>query len=56
MRWILSLGWVLILAKCVLVWWAIRHWSVPVNPAIVIVPTLLAAAAATVLWLTHQED
>lgn len=56
MRWILSLGWLLIAAKCVLVWWAIHRWSVPVHPAVIIVPTLMMAALATVLWLAHRED
>lgn len=55
MRWFVSLAWVVILAKCAFVWWAIRHWNVPVAPAIIIVPTLAMAALATFLWLVHSE-
>ncbi|MDP1580134.1 MAG: hypothetical protein Q8M02_07640 [Candidatus Didemnitutus sp.] len=56
MRWFLAIAWVLILAKCVLVAWAIEHWRVPVHAGWVIIPTLLMAALATVVWLTHRED
>lgn len=55
-RWLMLGAWVLILAKCAAVWWAIGHWHVPVHPAWIIVPTLLMAALATVLWVTHEED
>lgn len=55
-RWLMLGAWVLILAKCAAVWWAIGHWHVPVHPAWIIVPTLLIAALATVLWVTHEED
>lgn len=56
MRWLLAALWVLILAKCVVVWWAIGHWNVPIHPAWVIVPTLLFAAVATGIWLTAHDD
>lgn len=56
MLWFMSAAWVLILAKCVLVWWAIGHWHVPVHPAWVIAPTLACAALATVLWAIHYGD
>lgn len=50
MRWFLAAAWVLIVAKCVLVAWAIDRWQVPIRPAWLIVPTLLFAALATVIW------
>lgn len=56
MRWFLAGTWTLILAKCALIWWAIDHWSVPIHPAWVIVPTLLIAALATGLWLGVHDD
>lgn len=54
--WTMGIAWGLILAKCALVAWAISRWSVPVNPAWIILPTLAFAALATVLWLTHREE
>jgi len=56
MRWFMITAWGVILVKCAGVWWAIRHWSVPVHPAWIIVPTLLMAALATALWVTHPDD
>lgn len=56
MRWFLLGAWVLILAKCVAVWWAIDHWQVPIHAAWIIVPTLMMAALATAVWLVHTED
>lgn len=56
MRWFVAIAWVVILAKCALVWWAIGHWNVPVHPLWVIGPTLAMAALATLLWATHDED
>lgn len=56
MRWFLLLAWLLILAKCTIVWWAIGHWNVPIHPGWVIWPTLITAALATGLWLGIRED
>lgn len=56
MRWFLAAAWIVILAKCALVWWAIAHWQVPVHPAWVIVPTLLCAALATGVWLAARDE
>lgn len=47
---VLVVGWGLVLAKCVLAWWACRTYSVPVHPAWIIVPTLLGAALCTALY------
>lgn len=54
-RWFLGVAWSAIAAKCVLVWWAIAHWQVPVHPLWIVAPTLLCAALATALWVTHRE-
>lgn len=56
MRRFLGVAWIVILAKCVLVGWAMAHWRVPIHPAWVIVPTLLLAALATALWIAPHED
>lgn len=52
----MGIAWGLILAKCALIAWVIARWSVPVNAAWIILPTLAFAALATVLWLTHREE
>jgi len=56
MRWFLGAAWILILAKCELVWWAMTRWHVPFHPAWIIAPTLLLAALATVLWVAPHDD
>jgi hypothetical protein len=56
MRWFLGVAWIVILAKCVLVWWAMNHWHVPIHPAWVVVPTLMLAALATALWIAPHAD
>lgn len=56
MRWWLAAIWVVILAKCTLVWWAMVHWAVPMHPAWIVVPTLLFAALATAVWLVAGDD
>lgn len=56
MRRFLVGAWVLILAKCAAVAWAIDHWNVPINPAWIIAPTLLIAALATGVWFGADED
>jgi len=56
MRWFLGAVWLLILAKCAVVWWAMAHWSVPFHPAWIVAPTLLLAALATGLWLAVKDE
>ncbi|WP_415908371.1 hypothetical protein [Oleiharenicola sp. Vm1] len=56
MRWFLAGAWLLILAKCAAVAWAIDHWNVPIHAAWVIVPTLLIATLATGLWLGAGDE
>jgi hypothetical protein len=55
-RWFLLGAWVLILAKCAAVAWVIDRWHVPFNAGWVIIPTLVFAALATVLWFGVQDD
>ena len=54
-RWFLGTAWLVIVLKCMVVWWAIPHYHVPVNPMWVIGPTVFFAAWVTVLWTTHHE-
>jgi hypothetical protein len=55
-RWVMAAAWVLILAKCLLISWAVERYHMPFNAAWVIAPTLVFAGLATVLWLTHREE
>ena len=55
-RWFMAIAWMVILVKCVLVWWAIEHWNVPFHPLWVVGPTLIFAGLATLLWLAHTPD
>ncbi len=54
-RWFLGVAWVVIVAKCFAVAWAIPHYNVPVAPIVIIGPTLFFAGVVTVLWTTHHE-
>jgi hypothetical protein len=47
----MAVAWLLVLAKCALIWWAIGHWHVPFHPLWVVGPTLLFAVLATGAWL-----
>ena len=55
-RWLMLVAWVLILAKCFAVWWAMGYWHVPFHPLWIVGPTLVFASLATGLWLTHHEE
>ena len=55
-RLLLIIGWVVIIAKCLAVPWALAHWQIPVHPAWVIVPTLLFAALVTSVVLGYRKD
>ncbi len=52
---VITLAWVLILAKCILVTWAINRWSVPIHPGWLVWPTLAFATLATGLWVSHRR-
>jgi len=49
-KWIAA-GWVLILVKCVLIWWAIIAYNVPIHPLWLVAPTIVFAALATALYI-----
>ena len=51
---VLAIGWVLILLKCVAVYWACSAYAVPVDPWWVIAPSLLFAAVCT--WLYWRRE
>lgn len=51
----MAIAWIVIIAKCGWVWWAVDHWHLPFHPLWIVLPTLVAAALATVLWLTHRD-
>jgi hypothetical protein len=55
-RIVMGVGWVLIAVKCAAVSYAVDRWHMPFRPVWIIGPTLVFAALATVLWLTHDED
>lgn len=50
----LVVGWVLIVTKCAFAPSLMQRWQVPVEPAWVIVPTLIFAALVTFLVLNHD--
>ncbi len=56
LRWFMAIAWLVIVAKCLLVWWAIGHWNVALNPLWVVGPTLIFAALVTAIWLTHHAE
>lgn len=47
-RW-LTIGWTLILVKCAVLPWAMRHWNVPFHPGWIVWPTLAFAGFATLI-------
>ena len=55
-RWFMAVAWVVIVLKCIVVWWAMLHWRVPIHPLWIVAPTIVFATLATGLWLTHRED
>jgi hypothetical protein len=55
-RWFLLVAWLVIVAKCFVVWWAIPHYHVPIHPLWIIGPTLFFAALVTVVWTSHHRE
>jgi hypothetical protein len=49
-RWIAA-GWILIVAKCTAIWWAIETYSVPIHPLWLVGPTLVFGLLATALYI-----
>lgn len=56
MRWFLGAVWMVVLAKCALIWWAMVRWQVPFHPVWIVLPTLLFALLATGLWLSADDE
>jgi hypothetical protein len=46
---------VLIIIKCFATPWIIARWAIPVQPAWIIVPTLIFAVVATWIWVARRE-
>lgn len=55
-RWFMAILWAVIVAKCIAVWWAVGHWNLPFHPLWIVAPTIVFAALASALWLTHHEE
>ncbi len=55
-RWFLGVVWAVIVAKCIVVKWAVVAYAMPFNAWWIILPTLVFAALATLLWLWHREN
>jgi hypothetical protein len=47
---LLWICWLLIIVKCVVVFWACAHYHVPFNPLWVVAPTVLFAAVCTAVY------
>jgi hypothetical protein len=47
---VLVIGWILVLAKCLFVAWAVKHHPVPFHAAWLIGPTLAFAALCTLVY------
>jgi hypothetical protein len=54
-RKLLLIAWVLIIIKCFATPWIIARWAIPVQPAWIIVPTLIFAVVATWIWVARRE-
>jgi hypothetical protein len=55
-RWILEIGWLVIIAKCLAVPWIVARWQVPVHPGWVIVPTLIFGALVTLVVIAWRKE
>jgi hypothetical protein len=53
LKW-LTIAWMIIIAKCVFVQWAILHWQIPFASGWIVAPTLTLASVATVLLLVRS--
>ncbi len=55
-RWLLEIGWVVIVAKCLAVPWVVSRWQVPIHPGWIIAPTLIFGVVITLVVLTAREE
>ncbi|MGH7995299.1 MAG: hypothetical protein ACREFX_03000 [Opitutaceae bacterium] len=51
---LLGIFWVVIIVKCVFIWWVIRHFRIPFHPLWVVGPTLIFAVVCTAVY--HWRD
>lgn len=51
---LILVAWLIIIAKCLLVAWAIERFGIPVHAGWVVVPTLFMAAICTALY--YRKD
>jgi hypothetical protein len=54
-RWLLEIGWSVIVAKCLAVPWVVSRWQVPIHPGWIIIPTLIFGVVITLVVLTSRE-
>ena len=47
----LVVGWILIAAKCIVMWWAIEAYSVPIHPIWLAGPTIVFGLLVTALYI-----
>jgi hypothetical protein len=55
-RWIMAVLWTVIVAKSIVVWWAVGYWQMPFHPLWIVAPTIVFAGLASVIWITHHEE
>jgi len=48
------IGWILIVIKCVVVWWACVKYAVPIHPMWVVAPTIMMAVLCTVIYYARR--
>lgn len=48
---LLWIFWGVIVVKCVLVWWLMRHYAMPFSPLWVVLPTLMFAGLCTLVYI-----
>lgn len=51
---LLWFGWILILLKSILVWWACSHYPVPFHPLWIILPSFAFATLCTAIYLSRR--
>ena len=55
-RWIMAVLWTVIVAKSIVVWWAVGYWQMSFHPLWIVAPTIVFAGLASVIWITHHEE
>lgn len=47
---LIGIFWCVIVVKCVLIWWLIKHFRIPFSPWWVVAPTLIFAGLCTAVY------